>query len=212
MSSVTKQLNELRTSTLGNAPVNPLNVSTTSKRRETESYYQSTLSNINLYTSPSRGKSDIELLVPRRPFSKPSRGTEKIKREIKQINKEMFGVVKDAADLDYFKASRQGNFDSYKNRPIINLTSNNLDFSPRKTIANSPTQTTGVTRSILGHIYQGRTRNEGYGTNYNFTPRTTRNGITNLRTVTGKDQAEHQKFMREMSSWKEKKMAEWKNL
>lgn len=220
MSNITKQLNELIISTLGSEQKeNGLNRSIYSpskyKQKKIDPIYQSSSPSLNTkfiqYSSPSRSKNSIELIVPKATSPFVSHGTQKIKKEINFLNKNFNGITDNKTSSTDFFSTQSTSIEGYRNRPILNLQRNDLDFSAKNFVIDSPTNRMLVTPSLFGKTHS---RNNTFDIKPLKAKKDSRASSCAIFTpkAPNHDEEEHKSFMREMSIWKEKKINEWKNL
>ena len=227
MSNITKQLNDLITSTLGSEEKdNGLNNSVFSdskyQQRRLDPIYQSSSPSLNekfiKYSSPSKTRNAIELIVPQHHSPFVSRASNKIRKEISTITQSLTGVASNGASSNDFYSSspsQKNTIEGYRNRPVLNLQRNDLDFSAKNYIIDSPANRMVISptifRSSVKESNYYRSNSNQFKTS--FKPKKeTMNGIVFNQNTANHDLEEYNRFMRDMSAWKNKKINEWKKL
>ena len=229
MSKITKHLKELKNNSLFEEPKKTQfeYSSYSSKIKQSDPLYQSTCPEINqtflIYSSNTRSPSNIELIVPQVTNPLISRASDKIMKEITSFKSNIEKNEKKSFSSD---GGRQN--EGYKNRPMLNLSRKNLDFSVREFVMSSPTKQNVIMPSIFKDKQRAKRleENKKY-----FSVSANKNGMyfpsmKNLskfdlinkqqplisKKTSSNDEMFHNTFMREMSAFKEKKMMEWKQL
>ena len=205
----------------------------TSNGSDRNNLYKSSQTKINksylIYTSPNKLHSknkNINLLIPANSLSYLEKNS-KIKREIQDMNKNL-GIVnlhslnlnnpKDLFSYTFHK-EENGNIGKFRNRPILNLNNEGLNFSSKKTINNQINRNLiepGIFKATEKLKEKEAIENFGGKKKYislfeNNNPNYSSRSYNLFKRSEQKDNAEFNKFMGEMNRFKQRKIKQWRN-
>ena len=195
--------------------------------------YKSSQTKINksylVYTSQNKLHSknkNINLLIPANSLSYLEKNS-KIKREIQNMNKNLGIVNSHSLNLNNpkdlftytFNKEKNENFGKFRNRPVLNLNNEGLDFSSKKTI-NKQINRNLIEPGIFNATEKLKEKEaiENFGGKRKFISLFDKNNNNyssrsyNLfKRSEQKDKAEFNKFMGEMNRFKQRTIKQWKN-
>ena len=203
----------------------------TQSKQQSDPFYQSTSARLNYdyirSTSPSKTKNPIQFMFTSSSSSARSPGkSSTIKSKINSMNR-LF-TTESASQHDKDQLSKYSSLSpssdqrssklSYRNRPMLTLDRNELDFTPLNVIGmHSPTHKVLVTaRTTYGRKKKEDTRKFKLKTFQYKSNNSDNKGMKGMflerKIMPNKDVEEHKKYMKEMSMWMNKKRNEWKQM
>ena len=204
----------------------PYKTNTISNGANNNNLFKSSQTKINksyfVYTSPNKinRNKNIKLLIPTNSLSNLE--NLKLKREIQTINKDL-GIISQKTinlnnpkDLLIYALNKEENkLGKYRNRPILNLSSKEFNFSPKFTIGNNK-----INRSVIeAGIFKASEKIRDYNDFDNggrkkyfslFDNNKNYSSGKNIFKRSERENNDFNKFMREMNKFKQRKIKEWK--
>ena len=193
------------------------------KAKQSDPFYQSTSARLNYdyikSTSPSKAKNPIQFILSTSSVRSPGKSNT-IKSKINSMNRlfttEPSVLVKDQSSKYSLSPSNQHSSKlSYRNRPMLTLDRNELDFSPVSVIGmHSPTRKVLVTAR---GSYARKKKEDGKKLKlktfqYSNSDKGMKGMFLEKKMLPNKDVEEHKKYMKDLSMWMNKKRNEWKQL
>ena len=204
----------------------PYKTTTISNGANNNNLFKSSQTKINksyfVYTSPNKinRNKNIKLLIPTNSLSNLE--NLKLKREIQTINKDL-GIISQKTlninnpkDLLSYTLNKDENkVGKYRNRPVLNLSTKEFNFSPKYTIGNNKINRSVTEAGIFKASEKVRDCNEFenggrkkyfslFDTNKNYS------SGKNIFRRSERENNEFNKFMREMNKFKQRKIKEWR--
>ena len=205
----------------------PYQTTTISNGANNNNLFKSSQTKINklyfVYTSPNKlnRNKNIKLLIPTNSLSNLEKNL-KLKREIQTINKDL-GIISQKTlninnpkDLLSYTLNKDENkVGKYRNRPVLNLSTKEFNFSPKYTIGNNKINRSVTEAGIFKASEKVRDCNEFenggrkkyfslFDTNKNYS------SGKNIFRRSERENNEFNKFMREMNKFKQRKIKEWR--
>ena len=205
----------------------PYKTTTISNGANNNNLFKSSQTKINksyfVYTSPNKlnRNKNIKLLIPTNSLSNLEKNL-KLKREIQTINKDL-GIISQKTlninnpkDLLSYTLNKDENkVGKYRNRPVLNLSTKEFNFSPKYTIGNNKINRSVTEAGIFKASEKVRDCNEFenggrkkyfslFDTNKNYS------SGKNIFRRSERENNEFNKFMREMNKFKQRKIKEWR--
>ncbi len=193
--------------------------------------YKSSQTKINksylVYTSPRKIKNNenLFLLFPKNTISTSNENSYKLKNEIQNINKNLgiyHNTSKDPKDLllNSFSNKNEKKKITFRNKPIIRLNSQGLNYIPETSIVNTYSNRSLVEPGIFKATL--KLKDKEYNDNgkkgkfimrkldqFGKYSKTVSNSNQFLKNK-NKDNNEYNRFMREMNGFKERKINQWR--
>lgn len=211
MSNINKEINNIITNTLGPETSSFYDSNETSQyssRKKLDPLYMSSNPKINqsylVYTSNNHGlntKPYFDLISPQPNLNLSKHSTEKLHRHIKTITNEIYGRNINMKDNSLRTKNECNLGEGFRNRPVLNLSRKDLDFSSKNILFNSPTSQNVTTSGLFlrRDLARSKINADKGGKKFNpldFTAKSKQN--------LNQDRMDHEKFMRDLSGWKAK--------
>ena len=204
----------------------PYKTTTISNGANNNNLFKSSQTKINksyfVYTSPNKlnRNKNIKLLIPTNSLSNLE--NLKLKREIKTINKDLGIITQKQINLNnpkdllsYALNKDENKVGKYRNRPVLNLSTKEFNFSPKYTIGNNKINRSVIEAGVFKISEKVRDSNEFenggrkkyfslFDNNKNYS------SGKNIFKRSERENNEFNKFMIEMNKFKQKKIKEWR--
>jgi hypothetical protein len=204
----------------------PYKTTTISNGANNNNLFKSSQTKINksyfVYTSPNKlnRNKNIKLLIPTNSLSNLE--NLKLKREIKTINKDLGIITQKQINLNnpkdllsYALNKDENKVGKYRNRPVLNLSTKEFNFSPKYTIGNNKINRSVIEAGVFKISEKVRDSNgfENGGRKKYFSLFDNNKNYSSGKNIFKRSERENNefnKFMIEMNKFKQKKIKEWR--
>ena len=176
-----------------------------------------------MYTSPNKlnRNKNIKLLIPTNSLSNLEKNL-KLKREIQTINKDLGIISQKTINLNnpkdllsYALNKDENKVGKYRNRPVLNLSTKEFNFSPKYTIGNNKINRSVIEAGVFKISEKVRDSNgfENGGRKKYFSLFDNNKNYSSGKNIFKRSERENNefnKFMREMNKFKQRKIKEWR--